>query len=167
MLQSFSLTISTEGSITGSLDLEPLDGRGDSGDLGEDLTDLLVALGASLLPAWRASLTDPVTALRQVAPDSTPTDNELAGQPGAHKTEGAFYVYPSCEGTIGKTTPEGKVIGTDEDFVTYLLESEGVAVVQGSAFGLGPNFRVSYATSTDLLEDACARIVRACEALED
>jgi aspartate aminotransferase len=82
-----------------------------------------------------------------------------------HKPEGAFYVYPSCEGTIGKTTPEGKVIGTDEDFVTYLLESEGVAVVQGSAFGLAPFFRISYATSTKELEDACQRIQRACAAL--
>jgi aspartate aminotransferase len=82
-----------------------------------------------------------------------------------HKPEGAFYVYPSCEGTIGKTTPEGKVIWTDEDFVTYLLESEGVAVVQGSAFGLAPFFRISYATSTAELEDACQRIQRACAAL--
>jgi aspartate aminotransferase len=82
-----------------------------------------------------------------------------------HKPEGAFYVYPSCEGTIGKTTPEGKVIETDEDFVTYLLESEGVAVVQGSAFGLAPFFRISYATSTMELEDACQRIQRACAAL--
>ena len=82
-----------------------------------------------------------------------------------HKPEGAFYVYPSCEGTIGKTTPEGKVIETDEDFVTYLLELEGVAVVQGSAFGLAPFFRISYATSTAELEDACQRIQRACAAL--
>ena len=82
-----------------------------------------------------------------------------------HKPEGAFYVYPSCAGTIGKTTPEGKVIETDEDFVTYLLESEGVAVVQGTAFGLAPFFRISYATSTAELEDACQRIQRACAAL--
>jgi aspartate aminotransferase len=78
------------------------------------------------------------------------------------KPEGAFYVYPSCAGTIGKTTPDGKVIETDEDFVTYLLESEGVAVVQGSAFGLAPHFRISYATSTEALEEACKRIQRAC-----
>lgn len=81
--------------------------------------------------------------------------------------EGAFYVFPSCAGTIGRKTPEGKVIETDEDFVTYLLESEGVAVVQGSAFGLAPHFRISYATSTESLEKACARIQRACEALSD
>ncbi|MFN8926531.1 MAG: pyridoxal phosphate-dependent aminotransferase [Rhodospirillales bacterium] len=82
-----------------------------------------------------------------------------------HRPEGAFYVYPSCAGTIGKTTPGGQVLKTDDDFATYLLESEGVAVVQGAAFGLSPIFRISYATSTTLLEDACARIQRACAAL--
>ncbi|MBL0371942.1 pyridoxal phosphate-dependent aminotransferase [Rhizobium sp. KVB221] len=76
--------------------------------------------------------------------------------------EGAFYVYPSCAGLIGKTAPSGKVIETDEDFVTELLEAEGVAVVHGSAFGLGPNFRISYATSEALLEEACSRIQRFC-----
>jgi aspartate aminotransferase len=79
-----------------------------------------------------------------------------------HRPEGAFYVYPSCAGTIGKTTPTGKVIENDEDFVTELLENEGVAVVQGSAFGLGPAFRISYATKTSDLEDACKRIQRFC-----
>ncbi|MGH6763860.1 MAG: pyridoxal phosphate-dependent aminotransferase [Phyllobacterium sp.] len=79
--------------------------------------------------------------------------------------EGAFYVYPSCAGTIGKITPSGKVIETDEDFVSELLEAEGVAVVQGSAFGLGPNFRISYATSEALLEEACKRIQRFCASL--
>jgi len=74
--------------------------------------------------------------------------------------EGAFYVYPSCKGTIGKTAPSGKVINSDEDFVSELLEAEGVAVVHGSAFGLGPNFRISYATSEQLLEEACVRIQR-------
>jgi len=76
--------------------------------------------------------------------------------------EGAFYVYPSCAGTMGKTTPGGKVLATDEDFVTELLEAEGVAVVHGSAFGLGPAFRISYATKTEDLEDACRRIQRFC-----
>ena len=79
-----------------------------------------------------------------------------------HRPEGAFYVFPSCAGCIGKTTPDGKTIADDEEFVTYLLESEGVAVVQGSAFGLAPFFRVSYATSTEALKEACARIQRAC-----
>jgi aspartate aminotransferase len=78
--------------------------------------------------------------------------------------EGAFYVYPSCAGLIGKTSPSGKLIETDEDFVSELLEAEGVAVVHGSAFGLGPNFRISYATSEKLLEDACSRIQRFCAA---
>jgi aspartate aminotransferase len=81
------------------------------------------------------------------------------------KPDGAFYVFPSCAGTIGKKTPEGKVIETDTDFVTYLLESVGVAVVQGSAFGLAPYFRISYATSTEALRDACTRIQKACAAL--
>jgi aspartate aminotransferase len=78
------------------------------------------------------------------------------------KPEGAFYVYPSCAGTIGKTASTGKKLATDEDFVTELLEAEGVAVVQGSAFGLGPAFRISYATKTEDLEEACKRIQRFC-----
>jgi len=76
--------------------------------------------------------------------------------------EGAFYVYPSCAGTMGRTAPTGKKLATDEDFVTELLEAEGVAVVQGTAFGLGPAFRVSYATRTEDLEEACRRIQRFC-----
>jgi aspartate aminotransferase len=76
--------------------------------------------------------------------------------------EGAFYVYPSCKGTIGKTSPSGNVLKTDDDFVTELLEVEGVAVVQGSAFGLAPHFRISYATATSALEEACKRIQRFC-----
>ena len=76
--------------------------------------------------------------------------------------EGAFYVYPSCQGLIGKTTQSGKVIQTDEDFAVELLAQEGVAVVHGAAFGLSPFFRISYATGNDVLEDACARIQRFC-----
>jgi aspartate aminotransferase len=79
--------------------------------------------------------------------------------------EGAFYVYPSCEGLIGKTAPSGRVIKNDEDFAAELLESEGVAVVHGEAFGLSPFFRISYATSTEVLEDACTRIQRFCAAV--
>ena len=79
--------------------------------------------------------------------------------------EGAFYVYPSCAGTIGKVSPTGKKLENDVDFVTELLEVEGVAVVQGSAFGLGPNFRISYATSTEALEEAGRRIQRFCGSL--
>ena len=78
------------------------------------------------------------------------------------RPEGAFYVYPSCAGTIGKTSPSGRLITNDEDFVTELLENEGVAVVQGSAFGLGPAFRISYAAKNSDLEDACKRIQRFC-----
>ena len=78
------------------------------------------------------------------------------------KPEGAFYVYPSCAGAIGKTTPKGVTIKTDEDFVTALLEDEGVAVVHGAAFEGSPAFRISYATSTDALTEACTRIQRFC-----
>ncbi len=79
--------------------------------------------------------------------------------------EGAFYVYPSCAGVIGKTAPSGKKIASDGDFVSELLEAEGVAVVQGAAFGLSPYFRISYATSTEALTEACARIKRFCATL--
>jgi aspartate aminotransferase len=76
--------------------------------------------------------------------------------------EGAFYVYPSVEGLIGKTAPSGKPIGSDEDFAVELLETEGVSVVFGAAFGLSPHFRISYATANAVLEDACTRIQRFC-----
>ena len=79
--------------------------------------------------------------------------------------EGAFYIYPSIKGIIGRKTPSGSPIETDEDFVTKLLEQEGVAVVHGAAFGLSPYFRISYAASTDLLEEACKRIQRFCQSL--
>ncbi|MBT4890275.1 MAG: aminotransferase class I/II-fold pyridoxal phosphate-dependent enzyme, partial [Rhodospirillales bacterium] len=79
--------------------------------------------------------------------------------------EGAFYVYPGLHALIGRKTPDGKVIETDEDFVTYILETEGIAAVHGEAFGLSPHFRVSYATSNELLIEACTRIQRACAAL--
>jgi aspartate aminotransferase len=79
-----------------------------------------------------------------------------------HTPEGAFYVYPSCAALIGATTPTGGVIASDADVATYLLESQGVAIVHGSAFGLAPHFRISYAASTTLLEEACTRIQKAC-----
>ena len=79
--------------------------------------------------------------------------------------EGAFYVYPSIAGLIGKTTPGGKVIATDEDFAIALLEDTGVAAVFGAAFGLSPNFRISYATSENQLSEACTRIAQFCERL--
>jgi len=81
------------------------------------------------------------------------------------RPEGAFYVYPSCAGVIGKRTPAGATLENDGDFVRYLLEETGVAVVHGEAFGLSPHFRISYATSTEVLREACARIDQACRAL--
>jgi aspartate aminotransferase len=81
------------------------------------------------------------------------------------RPEGAFYVYPSCEGLIGKKAPSGQVIESDGAFASALLDAEGVAVVQGEAFGLSPFFRISYATSTEILEDACTRIQRFCASL--
>ena len=83
------------------------------------------------------------------------------------KPEGAFYVYPNCSGVIGRRTSDGKTIQSDEDFVRYLLESEGIAAVHGAGFGLSPYFRISYATSTEALREACARIKSACAKLEN
>jgi aspartate aminotransferase len=80
--------------------------------------------------------------------------------------EGAFYVYPSCEGLLGKTAPSGNVNKSDSDFANELLDAEGVAVVFGAAFGLSPFFRISYATSNAALEDACARIQRFCASVK-
>ena len=82
-----------------------------------------------------------------------------------HRPEGAFYVYPSCAGLMGKKTPDGKMIESDLDFVTYLLEGAGVACVHGEAFGLSPHFRISYATDSAALREACGRIQRACAEL--
>jgi aspartate aminotransferase len=82
-----------------------------------------------------------------------------------HRPEGAFYVFPSCAGLIGRKRPDGRTIESDEDFVLYLLEDAGVGLVFGSAFGMSPYFRLSYAASDETLEEACRRIARACEAL--
>jgi aspartate aminotransferase len=82
------------------------------------------------------------------------------------KPQGAFYVYPNCAGAIGKKSTSGKTIASDEDFVTALLEEEGVAAVHGAAFASSPAFRVSYATSRDVLEEACKRIQRFCGNLQ-
>ena len=81
------------------------------------------------------------------------------------KPEGAFYVYPSCQGCMGKRTKSGRLLESDEDFVTALLDEEGVAAVHGEAFGLSPHFRVSYATSEEALKQACQRIKRFCAGL--
>ena len=90
--------------------------------------------------------------------------NQAAGL-SCPRPEGAFYVYPDCAGLIGRTAPGGRLLATDEDVAAYLLDAEGVAVVHGAAFGLSPAFRISYATSTAVLEDACRRIQRACAAV--
>lgn len=111
----------------------------------------------SFLNEWRQSFTE----RRDLVVDLL---NKAEGL-SCHKPEGAFYVYPSCAGLIGKTTPAGKVLATDEDVVAYFLETEGVAVVHGAAFGMSPFFRISYATSKEVLTDACTRIQRACKAL--
>jgi aspartate aminotransferase len=79
--------------------------------------------------------------------------------------EGAFYVYPSCAGAMGRRAPSGRVIDSDEAFCAELLAAEGVAVVFGAAFGLSPHFRVSYAAADAVLEEACARIARFCSSL--
>ena len=81
------------------------------------------------------------------------------------RPEGAFYVYPDCSGLIGKTTPKGRLLADDEAVAAYFLEDHGVAVVHGAAFGLSPAFRISYATDSKTLEDACARIQKACAAV--
>ena len=91
--------------------------------------------------------------------------NEIVGI-SCQFPEGAFYVYQNCNGIIGRKTNEGKEIRNDEDFMNYLLEAEGVAGVQGDAFGLSPYFRLSYATSEEILEEACNRIMKACRALK-
>ena len=82
-----------------------------------------------------------------------------------NKPEGAFYVFPSCKNLLGKTTPSGNIIHNDSDFTTYLLEEALVAVVQGSAFGSDGFFRISYATSDEILKTACKRIEDACKKL--
>lgn len=91
----------------------------------------------------------------------------LNAVPGLHcrPIEGAFYAYPSCAGLLGKRTPDGKVLNTDLDVRTYLLEAAQVAVLHGGAYGLSPYLRLSFATSTEVIEDGCQRIKAACEAL--
>jgi len=78
---------------------------------------------------------------------------------------GAFYIFPSCERVIGRTTPAGKRIETDIDFASYLLDHAGVAVLDGSAYGVSPSIRLSFATRIDIVERACLRIKEACESL--
>ncbi|MEQ7737870.1 aspartate transaminase, partial [Escherichia coli] len=79
--------------------------------------------------------------------------------------DGAFYAYVNCSGVIGKTTPDGRTISSDEDFTLYLLDAASVAVIQGSAYGLGPYFRISYATGLSVIEESIAAIDKAVQAL--
>jgi len=109
------------------------------------------------LPGWRAAF--------QARRDLVVSMLNQAQGITCPKPEGAFYVYPDISGVIGKATPGGTVITNDEVFATALLEETGVAVVFGAAFGLSPNFRVSYATSDEVLREACARIQRFCASL--
>ena len=82
-----------------------------------------------------------------------------------HAPEGAFYVYASCADVIGKKTPDGRILGSDADFVMYLLESQNLALLQGEAYGLSPFVRISFAASMKMLEEGCRRLRLACEAL--
>ena len=92
---------------------------------------------------------------------------ELNARPGlnCHLPEGTFYAFPSCAGIIGKKTPKGKALNTDEKFVLYLLEEQNLAVIQGDAYGVSPFFRISFATSMSELKEVCRRLRLACEAL--
>lgn len=90
--------------------------------------------------------------------------NETKGI-SCHSPEGAFYVFPSCAGVIGRKTPTGQVVSSDGDFIQYLLDSQNLAVLQGDAYGVSPFFRISFATSIEQLEEGCTRLKRACEAL--
>jgi len=87
--------------------------------------------------------------------------NEVPGI-SCHQPEGAFYVFPSCEGVLGRKTPAGQVLESDEDFILYLLDEENLAVLQGAAYGVSPFFRISFAASMTLLEEGCRRVKRAC-----
>ncbi len=82
-----------------------------------------------------------------------------------HQPEGAFYLYPSCGALLGRRTPQGQVLQTDEDFVLYLLEAQNLAVLQGGAYGTSPYFRLSFATSEAVLEEGLSGLVKACAAL--
>ena len=146
---------------------------GATGFTRENTTLVVVATNAALtkVEATKLAQMGQLGMARAINPVNTMSDGDLvvamlnaAVGIRCPRPEGAFYVYPSCAGLIGKTAPSGKVISNDEDFVMELLATEGVATVHGSSFGLGPNFRVSYATSTANLEEACKRIQRFCAA---
>ena len=150
-----STLIKAMGAIQSQLDLQPvLDQPGRGGRGAERAAGFHPAAQRSVFKQRRDLVVD-----------------VLNKAPGLHcpRPEGAFYVYPSCAGAIGKQTPQGKVIETDADFVAYLLEAEGVAVVHGAPSGSAPHFRISYATSTEALREALhphrARLRRAAVGL--
>ncbi len=122
------------------------------------------AAAAAALTGNQAEVEETVAVYRQRRDRAWARLNAIPGL-SCIKPDGAFYLYPNCAGLIGKTTPAGKRIENDLDFVIYLLESEGVAAIHGAAYGVEPHFRISTATSMEILEDACTRIERACAAL--
>lgn len=122
------------------------------------------AAAAAALTGDQSSIESTVAVYKQRRDRAVELINEI---PGLRCTvpDGAFYLFPSCSGAIGKKTAEGKVIESDLDFVLYLLETAGVASVHGGAYGVEPHFRISTATSMDVIEAACDRIAKACAAL--
>ncbi|SIT12308.1 aspartate transaminase [Paracoccus saliphilus] len=122
------------------------------------------AAAAAALTGDQATVTETVEVYRERCERAWERLNAIEGL-SCVKPDGAFYLYPNCSGVIGKTTPEGKKIESDLDFVIYLLESAGVATIHGAAYGLEPYFRLSTATSKEILEEGCDRIERACKAL--
>ena len=121
------------------------------------------AAAAAAMEGDQSFITDCVKVYKQRRDIAVAAINAIPGL-SCSVPSGAFYLYPNCAGVIGKTTPNGKVIENDLDFVLYLLDS-GVAAIHGAAYGLSPHFRISTATSTALVEEACRRIAAACAAL--
>ncbi|MFV0335080.1 MAG: aspartate transaminase [Tropicimonas sp.] len=122
------------------------------------------AAAAAALTGEQGPVAEMVALYRQRAEWACARLNGIDGL-SCREPDGAFYLFPNCAGLMGKTTPEGKTIGNDLDFVIYLLESVGVATIHGAAYGLEPYFRLSIATSMETLEEGCERIARACSAL--
>ncbi len=123
------------------------------------------AAAAAAMNGDQSFVTQSVAVYKQRRDQSIAALNAIPGI-SCRTPEGAFYLYVNCGGLIGRRTPEGKVLETDADVVMYLLESEGVAVVAGTAYGLSPYFRMSIATSLDILDEGCKRIARAVAALK-
>ena len=122
------------------------------------------AAAAAALNGDQGFVADSVAIYKQRRDATLARINTIPGL-SCRSPDGAFYLYINCAGLIGKTTPEGKTLNEDGDVVMYLLESVGVAVVAGTAYGLSPYFRLSIATSLEILEEGCTRIARAVAAL--